>query len=143
MSWRTVIRTNTYDQLVDYQTANPTKLREVYKARPGGTAVGTPFAFVGDITTDHTHAGSTLRVQNASVEAVFLTDVVDNVEAKEELDDAVQGFIDQVGALPHYLGSNTVWQTIESSDTSESVGGVEYSGVVVTIAGITGQEGGF
>ena len=142
MGWRTVIRTNTYDQLVDYATANPTKLKEVYKARPGGTPA-TPFAYVGDISTSLVHPGATLRVQDASVEVVFLTDVMDNTEAKVELDDAAQGFMDQVGPLAHYLGNNTAWGSIASADTGESRGSVEYSGVVVTIAGITGQEGGY
>jgi len=143
MSWRQVIRQNTYTQLSDHRAANAADLGEVYKTRPAGTPA-TPFAYVGDITTSFRFPGSTLRVQTTgSVEVVFLTDVVDNTEAKDELDELADGFVDRVSALPHYLGSNTSWDTIDVSDTSESVGGVEYSGVAVVIGGITGQEGGY
>ncbi len=142
MSIATQIRQNTYDQLVDYATANPTKLLETYKTRPGGTPA-TPFAYVDSLSLAWVHPGSTLRQLTGEVAVVFATDVVDNVEAKDELYDAAQGFTDQVAALPHYIGSNTVWETISVEDESISVGAVEYTAVVITIGGITIQEGGF
>lgn len=143
MTWRTTVRTNTHQQLVDYQAANPTELAQVFKARPGGPSAA-PFAYVGEIRLAFSHPGSTLRVQNTGeVDVIFLTDVVDNGESKAELDTVVDGFTDQVSALPHYLGNNTSWETISSEDTAESYGGLEYTGVVVTIGGITGQQGGF
>jgi hypothetical protein len=143
MTWRNTIRNNTETQLTDYEAANPTLLKGVKRARPGSFPE-TPFAYIGDIrlTFQHT-AGSVRTVTDGEVDIHLILDTVDSVESKDELDDLVDGLTDYLSndAQKHYLGSNIAFDTLSSSDTSESVGSVVYTGVILTIGGITGQQG--
>jgi len=145
MSWRTTIRTNTHDQLVTYQAANPTLLRAVYKTRPGASREN-PHAYIGDIRQSFEHSGGTvpasggLRRTEAEVDIIILTDVVDNVESKEEIDTVADALTNQFSNLPHYIFANTVAEPIRLEDTSEEVGTVAYTGVVLTIGRIFIQE---
>ena len=144
MSWRATIRTNTHDQLVTFQAANPT-LRAVYKTRPGSGREN-PHAYVGDIRQTFEHSGGTvpasggLRRTEAEVDIVLLTDIVDSVESKEEIDTLADALTNHFSSAPHYVFSNTVAEPISLEDTGESVGTVEYTGVNLTIGKILIQE---
>ena len=139
MAWRTVIRDNTHTQLTDYVTANPTILKSAHKVRPKSFPE-TPTAYIGEIRIDLTHDVQT-RAIAAEVDIHLINDVGENLEGKEELDTIVDALTEQFTDNPHYLGSNIVAEPSRITDTSESVGTVEYTGVILTIGRIVILEG--
>lgn len=139
--WRSVIRTNLYDLLTSYAASNPTLLRATYKVRPAFFGA-LPAAFVGDLRLDMTAAWQVRMVMPSSaVEAVFVSDVIDNNENKQALDDAVEAFTTLLFETPRLFGSNTTFQRITTEDRLVSVGETVYTGVAVTLSDFAIQEG--
>ena len=139
MGWRTTIRTNAKQKVLDYSTANPTVLRQVYRTRPASFPT-VPCAYVGDIRTQ-SEADSGTRRTSAEVDIVLVTSNVINDEADAELDtiaDALDlSFIND----PHVFGSNTVQEPVRSTTVDISVGDVAYHGLILTLGKVLIDEG--
>lgn len=98
-----------YDLLVAYQTANPTLLRKVYRARPA--AFGElPAAFVGprNETIKHT-AGARERAIDPSV--IVVDTFTDNVETGDRMDILMDDLVDVFTAGVRQLGNAIIEPT--------------------------------
>ena len=102
-----------------YRTANPTKLRRVYSARPGGVGE-VPFAFVGhrDETIVHT-AGTRQRTITPTV--TVCDHLGDNEQSAGRMDILVDALVDAFTAAPN-LGGGILRQT-GLLDSEEQFGG--------------------
>ena len=139
--WRSTIRTNLHGLLASYAASNPTLLRATYPVRPAFFGA-LPAAYVGDVRLEMLAAGQVRMVMPSSaVECVFVSDVIDNNENKQALDDIVEAFVNLLFDTPHLFGSNTTFDRITAVDTLVQVGETVYTGVALTIADLAIQEG--
>ena len=140
MSLRTLLRDNTYAELVTWSASLAAgTLQGVHKARPEGTPAS-PYAYVGSIRLELAHGGQ-LRQTVGQVDVVFAGTPVTNLTAAEALDDLADSWVEWCTDRPHLFGSNTVQEPMRVASASLSVGDVQYDAVVVTLGRILITEG--
>lgn len=121
--------------LTTYQTANPTRLRHVTRARP--SSVGeTPAAWIGEVTESIRNSAN-IRQRTFIIPIVVVDQLADNSETLNRLDDLVDALIDVVTAAPHAVSGATL---IEPSGVSEVEIDGPFHGVAINVSGLI-QEG--
>lgn len=120
--------------LTTFQTANPTLLRKVKRARPENVGE-TPVAWIGDISETITH-DSGVRGRTFAIPVAIVDQLSDSDENADRMDDLVDALIDVFTANPHAVANCL----IEPTGVSEL--GIEgpFHGVAIVLRGRI-QEG--
>lgn len=91
-----------------YRTANPTRLRAVFTARPGGVGE-VPFAYIGARDEAITHTEGT-RSRDFSPTVVVVDTYGDNEQTQDRLDILQDGLVDAFTAGVHAIGYGVLEQ---------------------------------
>lgn len=99
-TWRQDIRSAMLVILDGIQTANPEKLRRVWRARPASYTGETPLAYVGRLEETWRHDSGT-RVRVITGEVVFIDTLAESTETTDRVDVLVDLVCDAFTAHPH------------------------------------------
>lgn len=92
-----------------YKTANPTRLRRVYTARPGGFAE-LPAAYVGTLDEIILHTSGT-RQRTFAPTVVVVDAFTDNEQTGDRMDILIDGLVDAYTAQPSVIVGMVLRQT--------------------------------
>ncbi|MEK0431261.1 MAG: hypothetical protein RL139_1065 [Gemmatimonadota bacterium] len=122
-----------------FQTANPTSLRSVHRARPEGFTGDYPIAFVEGRAESITHtSGVRTRTMTPSVSVVGEYRL--NGEHMDEFDALVDALVDHFTASPHVV-TGTIWDQMSVEDYDEQIGEQLRPAVRFTFGNLSIQEG--
>lgn len=124
-----------------YKTTNPTLLRGVYSARPGGPAFEKPCAYVGGRDETQVHTDATRTRTLTGLQVIVLDTFPDNAQTADRMDVLVDGLTDAFTAAPHALGGNSVVSVTSIADTEVQMGEAIYRGAIFTFGTAVAQEG--
>lgn len=114
-----------------YQTANPTLLRDVKSARPGGFGE-TPCAFVATRNETVLLPGGDV-LQRIIRPVLFVVDkATDNIEAADRMDDLADALLLEYVAAKHQVSGSTLLSPVGLEDVELEVGTVSYPGFAIT-----------
>lgn len=138
-TFRTDVASGLVTVLQAFQTANPTMLRSVYRARPEGFTGDYPIAFVEgrSETISHT-AGVRTRTMTPSVAVVGEYRL--NAEHMAAFDELVDLLVDWFTQNPHIV-ANTIWDRMTVEDYDEEIGEASRPAVRFTFTNLSVQEG--
>lgn len=121
--------------LTTFQTANPSLLRHIHRARPANVSE-TPSAWIGEIAENIVQT-SGVRRRSFVVPVVIVDVLVDSSETGGRMDDLVDLLIDAFTAAPHAVSGTTL---IEPTGVSEVEIEGPFRGVQINVSGLI-QEG--
>lgn len=107
------MRAAAVDLLKDYGASANVKL-QVYPARPRSLAP--PTAFVDLIRESVEYIGPTLRQRRPIAEVVIVHAIFDSMEAANQKDAFIDGFMDYVNTRYHEAGANTLIAVTDTED---------------------------
>lgn len=139
LNWRTLIRQQTYDQLVLWLAADPTLAASVHRVRPQSFSAA-PLVYVGALRTESESTSGVMRSQG-EVEVVAVAGVIDSAESIDRVDAMVDSLHKWFGARAHYVDANTVAEPISSEPIDLTVGDAAYTATMLTIGRIVWAEG--
>ena len=120
------------DILDDFQAANPTLLRQTYRARPA--SFKPPLAYVGGInepTISHQFGGQRIRDQRSSL--VLVQGVYENAETADKLDVLADALITYLTGQHARVSGATLLEAISSEDVDLAIGETTYAATIVTV----------
>ena len=114
-----------------YATANPTLLRKVLSARPGGFGE-LPCAFVATRNETVLLPGGDV-LQRIIRPVLFVVDAAtDNIEAADRMDDLADALLLAYAAAYHQVSGSTLLTPVGLEDVELEVGTVSYPGFAIT-----------
>ena len=120
------------DILDDFRAANPTLLRQTYRARPA--TFNPPLAYVGGInepTIGHQFGGQRTREQRSSL--VVVQGVYENAETADKLDVLADALITYLTSQHARVSGATLLEAISSEDVDLAIGEAVYAATIVTV----------
>ena len=113
MGFQADVRAAAVDLLTDYAANAGIKL-QIYPARP--RSIVPPTAFVDLIRESIEYLGVTLRQRKPIAEVIVVHGILDSMEAANQKDAFVDGFLDWVTADYHAAGPNTLIAVTATED---------------------------
>ena len=114
-----------------YATANPTLLRKVESARPGGFAE-LPCAFVGTRNETVLLPGGDVMQRTIRPTLFVVDNAPDNIEAAERMDALADALLLAYAAAYHQVSGSTLLTPVGLEDVELEVGTVSYPGFAIT-----------
>ena len=130
---RAEFRTALAGILEDFRAANPTLLRQTYRARPA--TFNPPMAYVGGInepTISHQFGGQRQRIQTSSL--VLVQGVYENAETSDKLDVLADALITYLTSQHARVSGATLLEATSSEDVDLAIGEATYAATIVTIS---------
>jgi hypothetical protein len=118
--------------LEDFRLANPTLLRQTYRARPA--TFNPPLAYVGLInepTISHQFGGQRVRDQRGSL--IVVQGVYENAETADKLDVLADALITYLTSQHARVSGATLLEPVSSEDVDLAIGEVTYAATIVVI----------
>lgn len=142
-TFRTDIASGLVTILTAFQTAHPTMLRSVFRARPEGFRGDYPIAFV-EARPEQIFHTSGIRDRTMTPSVAVVGDGGLNAEHMAEFDALVDALLDHFTLSPH-ITPNTVWDRMTVEDYAEEIetdrGTMLRPAVRFTFGNISIQEG--
>ncbi len=113
MGFQADMRAAAVELLTDYASSDGIRL-QVYPARP--RSINPPTAFVDAIRESIEYVGIVLRQRRPVAEVIVVHGIYDSMEAADQKDAFVDGFLDWVTAEYHAAGANTTVAVSETED---------------------------
>lgn len=129
---RAEYRTALFDILTDFQAANPTLLRQVYRARPA--TYYPPCAYVGGINEpdiSHQFGGQRSRTQESTL--VLIEGVYENAETADRLDVLADALITYLTSQHARVSGATLLEAVSSEDVDLAIGEVTYAATLIRV----------
>jgi hypothetical protein len=129
---RAEFRTALAGILADFRAANPTLLRQTYRARPASFSPA--LAYVGLInepTIGHQFGGQRTRDQRGSL--VLVQGVYENAETADKLDVLADALITYLTSQHARVSGATLLEAISSEDVDLVIGEATYAATIVVI----------
>jgi hypothetical protein len=120
MAFQSTMRAAAAQLLSDYAASAGIRL-QVYPARP--RSINTPVAFVDSIRETVEYRGATLRQRVPTAEVVVIHGIFDSMEAANQKDAFIDGFMDWVTDRYHAAGANTLIAVVGTEDLPDYVPG--------------------
>lgn len=119
--------------LEDFQTANPTLLRQTYRARPA--SFHPPMAYVGPITEptiQHKFGARRRRLMRAPL--LLVEGLYENAETSDRLDVLADAMIDYLTIEHDRVSGRTLLQAVSSEEVELDLGGgTIYAATSITV----------
>ena len=140
----TTFRSDVADRLVTvltaYQTAHPTLLKRVYRARPAGSP-DVPYAFIGDRSESITHTQGTRTRIVDGLSFVVVDKISDNAETAQRMDTLVDGLVEHLTSYPQLGATDSIWSRLRVTDEDYPFGDYDLTSVRFAFPDISIMEG--
>ncbi len=117
--------------LESFRVANPTLLRQTYRARPA--TFHPPLAYVGQISEAISHEFGSQRNRIQTGTLVVVQGIYENAETADKLDILADALITYLTGEHARVSGQTLLEATASEDVELAIGEVSYAATIITI----------